>query len=59
MSELHEQLKITFSVYLKEIEEFEGKGKKVSAARARKALQDMKTLITARRQEIQDMKIEK
>ena len=59
MSELHEQLKVTFAIYLKEIEEFEDRGKKVSAARARKALQEMKTLITARRQEIQDMKIEK
>jgi hypothetical protein len=43
-------------MYLKEIEEFESKGKKVSAVRARKALQDLKTLITDRRQEIQDQK---
>ncbi len=56
MSDLHEQLKLTFSIYLREIEEFESKGKKVSAGRARKALQDMKTLISARRQEIQDQK---
>jgi hypothetical protein len=56
MSDLHEQLKLTFSIYLKEIEEFEKKGKKVSAVRARKALQDLKTLIVARRQEIQDQK---
>jgi hypothetical protein len=56
MSDLHEQLKLTFSMYLKEIEEFEAKGKKVSAVRARKALQDLKTLITDRRQEIQDQK---
>jgi hypothetical protein len=56
MSDLHEQLKLTFSMYLKEIEEFESKGKKVSAVRARKALQDLKTLITDRRQEIQDQK---
>lgn len=56
MSDLHEQLKLTFSIYLKEIEEFEQKGKKVSAVRARKALQDLKTLIVARRQEIQDRK---
>jgi hypothetical protein len=56
MSDLHEQLKLTFSIYLKEIEEFETKGKKVSAVRARKALQDLKTLITTRRQEIQDQK---
>jgi len=57
MSDLHEQLKLTFSIYLKEIEEFESKGKKVSAVRARKALQDLKPLIIARRQEIQDQKI--
>jgi hypothetical protein len=56
MSDLHEQLKLTFSIYLKEIEEFESKGKKVSAVRARKALQDLKPLIIARRQEIQDQK---
>ena len=56
MSDLHEQLKVTFSIYLKEIEEFESKGKKVSAVRARKALQDLKSLIMARRQEIQDQK---
>lgn len=56
MSDLHEQLKLTFSIYLKEIEEFNSKGKKVSAVRARKALQDLKPLITARRQEIQDQK---
>jgi hypothetical protein len=56
MSELHEQLKLTFSIYLKEIDEFESKGKKVSAVRARKALQDLKILIVARRQEIQDQK---
>ena len=56
MSDLHEQLKLTFSIYLKEIEEFESKGKKVSAVRARKALQDLKPLIMARRQEIQDQK---
>jgi len=56
MSDLHEQLKLTFSIYLKEIDELEKKGKKVSAVRARKALQDLKTLIVARRQEIQDRK---
>jgi hypothetical protein len=56
MSDLHEQLKLTFAIYLKEIEDLEIKGKKVSAIRARKALQDMKTLISKRRQEIQDQK---
>lgn len=56
MSDLHEQLKLTFAIYLKEVDEFEQKGKKVSAVRARKALQDLKTIIVARRQEIQDQK---
>jgi hypothetical protein len=56
MSDLHEQLKLTFAIYVKEIEDFEARGKKVSAVRARKALQDMKTLISERRQEIQDRK---
>lgn len=56
MSDLHEQIKLTFSIYLKEIEEFETKGKKVSAVRARKALQDLKNLIVERRQEIQNQK---
>jgi hypothetical protein len=56
MSDLHEQIKLTFSIYLKEIEDLEKKGKKVSAVRARKALQDLKELITARRAEIQNIK---
>lgn len=56
MTELHEQLKVTFAIYMKEIDEFESKGKKVSAVRARKALQDLKQLITDRRKEIQNQK---
>jgi hypothetical protein len=56
VTELHEQIKLTFAMYVKEIEEFECKGKKVSAVRARKALQDLKSLIPLRRQEIQEQK---
>lgn len=56
MSELHEKIKVTFAIYLKEVEEFETKGRKVSAVRARKALQDLKALIVERRKEIQEEK---
>lgn len=56
MSELHEEIKLAFATYLKEVEEFQA-GKKVAAARARKALGDMGKLITARRKEIQEQKI--
>jgi hypothetical protein len=56
MLTVHEQLKMAFYDYLKQVEEFETKGKKVAAVRARKALQEMKTLIAARRQEIQHTK---
>ena len=54
---LHEQLKLTFSIYLKESEKFES-GVKASAVRAREALQELKDLITERRKEIQDKKKE-
>lgn len=58
MSNLHEEIKLTFAIYLKEVEDFE-KGKKVAAVRARKALTDLKNLITERRKEIQEEKQEK
>ena len=58
MSNLHEEIKTTFAIYLKEVEDFE-KGKKVAAVRARKALQDLKHLITERRKEIQVEKSDK
>lgn len=58
MSELHERLKLTFAIYLQEVEELEKRGKKVSAVRARKALQEMKDIINERRKEIQDQKTE-
>jgi len=57
VSELHEDLKVAFATYLKEIEAFEERGIKVAAVRARKALGDMNKLITARRKEIQEKKI--
>lgn len=58
MSELHEQLKLAFANYCKEIEKFEQKGVKVSAVRARQALNELKELIPERRKEIQNMKNE-
>jgi hypothetical protein len=58
MSELHEQLKIAFANYLKEVDRFEQKGVKVSAVRARQALNELKGLISERRKEIQNMKNE-
>lgn len=58
MSNLHEEIKLTFAIYLKEVEDFE-KGKKVAAVRARKALTDLKNLITERRKEIQEEKQDK
>jgi len=56
MSEIHEQLKTAFTVYLQECEKFEQQGVKVSALRARQALNDMKQLIVQRRKEIQECK---
>ena len=56
MSDIHEQLKLAFAVYLKESERFEEKGVKVSAVRARQALNDLKALIVLRRKEIQEKK---
>ena len=56
MSEVHEQLKLAFAVYLKESERFEEKGVKVSAVRARQALNELKGLIVERRKEIQNLK---
>ena len=56
MSEIHEQLKTAFTVYLHECEKFEQQGVKVSALRARQALNAMKQLIVQRRKEIQECK---
>jgi hypothetical protein len=56
MTELHEQLKLAFAVYVRESEKFENEGVKVSAVRARQALSDINKLIAARRKEIQTLK---
>ena len=58
MSDIHEQLKLLFSVYLLECEKFEDKGIKVSAVRARQTLNEIKSLIPTRRQEIQEQKMD-
>ena len=43
-------------MYVRESEKFEQEGVKVSAVRARQALNDLKNLITERRKEIQEKK---
>ena len=48
----HEQLKAAFETYIAENEKFTGKGVKASAARARKALQEMGKALKERRKEI-------
>lgn len=56
LSDLHEQIKLTFAIYVREAEKFEEHGVKASAVRARQALHDLKTLIVERRKEIQEKK---
>jgi hypothetical protein len=56
LSDLHEQIKLTFAIYVRETEKFEQEGVKVSAVRARQALLDLKDLIVERRKEIQEKK---
>jgi hypothetical protein len=58
LTEVHDQLKTAFAVYVKESEKFEEHGVKVSAQRAREALQEMKQLIAIRRKEIQEKKVQ-
>ena len=53
---MHEQIKLTFAIYVRETEKFEQEGVKVSAVRARQALLDLKDLIVERRKEIQEKK---
>ena len=48
----HETLKTAFDAYIAENEKFTSKGVKASAARARKALQEMSKAIKERRKEI-------
>ena len=56
MTESHLQMKKFFEEYLTEQENFEVKGVKASAARARKALGELGKLAKTRRAEIQDKK---
>ena len=55
---LHEQIKTAYNTYIKEIAEFEERGVKIAATRARKALHDLNKLTIQRRKEIQDHKKE-
>jgi hypothetical protein len=48
----HEQIKSAFETYVAENTKFADKGVKASAARARKALQEMSKAIKERRKEI-------
>jgi hypothetical protein len=49
-------MKVAFATYCNEIEKFETKKVKVSAVRARQALNELKSLIVERRKEIQEQK---
>lgn len=52
MTENHKQIVEQFNAYVAENEKFTDKGVKASAARARKALQEMSKAIKERRKEI-------
>jgi hypothetical protein len=52
MSANHDAIKTAFETYLAENEKFTGKGVKASAARARKALQELGKALKERRKEI-------
>lgn len=52
MSANHDAIKTNFELYVSENEKFTQKGVKASAARARKALQEMSKAIKERRKEI-------
>ena len=56
MSEFHSQIIEQYDTYLAEHQNFEEKGVKASAARARKALGEIGKLAKSRRAEIQDKK---
>jgi hypothetical protein len=55
---LHDELVLAFNLYLKEQENFDKHGVKVSAVRARKALQDLRHLSAQRRKQLQQQKEE-
>ena len=52
----HDEIVANYESYLSEHQNFEGKGVKASAARARKALGTIGKLSKARRKEIQEKK---
>jgi hypothetical protein len=56
MLNTHQSLVDAFAAYLEENEKFTSKGVKVSAARARKALQDIGNAVKLRRKEISEEK---
>jgi hypothetical protein len=56
MSNNHDAIKTAFETYLAENEKFTQKGVKASAARARKALQEMGKALKERRKEITEEK---
>ena len=56
MSEYHTQITEQYETYLAEHQNFEEKGVKASAARARKALGEIGKLAKSRRAEIQEKK---
>ena len=58
MTDLHDELKALFTTYIRESEKFEQDGVKVSAVRARQALNELKALIPQRRKQIQEKKSE-
>lgn len=53
---IHEQIVAQYEAYIAENEKFRDKGVKASAARARKALQELTKLAKERRKEIQEEK---
>jgi len=57
MDDTHDKLMLAINLYVQENEKFEKEGVKVSAVRARQALNDMKQLIVERRKEIRDGKL--
>ena len=52
----HEKIMQAYLTYVKESENFEVNGVKVSAVRARQALKELSSLSITRRKEIQDKK---
>ena len=52
MTTQHDAIKTAYETYLAENEKFTGKGVKASAARARKALQELGKALKERRKEI-------